>query len=153
MYFVLNSVEIEKHCVPFVLINYSMPTLNPEDFKKRLETELKKINGDIELLPEINQSNDFAKPFIELDEHGLYYVCRERGEEIFRKVPFDLDELLYEIFDAVTFEMAIKWEAQNRKENEDFRLQLFAKQVELMTTIYDDFGQRTNSRLQRIVKF
>jgi hypothetical protein len=49
--------------------------------------------------------------------------------------------------------MAIKWEAQNRKENEDFRLQLFAKQVELMTTIYDDFGQRTNSRLQRIVKF
>jgi hypothetical protein len=67
-----------------------MPTLNPEDFKKRLETELKKINGDIELLPEINQSNDFAKPFIELDEHGLYYVCRERGAEMFRKVPLTL---------------------------------------------------------------
>ena len=130
-----------------------MPTLNPDDLQKRLVTELRKVNGDIELLPEINHSNDFAKPFIELDRHGYNYVCRERGEEIFRKMPFDIDELLYEVFDNLTFEMATKWEVQNRKENEDFRLQLFAKQVDLMTTINADFGQRINNKLQRILKF
>lgn len=92
-----------------------MPTLTSNDLRKRLETELRKIDGDTRLLPEINNSNDFAKPFIEIDRYGYNYVCRERGEEIFRKVPFDIDELLYEVFDNVTFEMAIKWELKNRK--------------------------------------
>ncbi|MEZ4973092.1 MAG: Imm63 family immunity protein [Cyclobacteriaceae bacterium] len=130
-----------------------MTTLNPDDLRKRLETELKKIDGDIGLLPEINNSNDFAKPFIEIDRYGYNYVCRERGEEIFRKIPFDLDELFYEVFDNLTFEMATKWEVKNRKENEDFRQQMFAKQVDLMTRINKDFGVRLNSKLQRILKF
>ena len=128
-------------------------TLKPDDLRGRLETELQKIGGDIGLLPEINNSNDFAKPFIEIDRYGYNYVCRERGEEIFRKIPFDIEELLYEVFDNVTFEMATKWELKNRKDNEDFRIQLFAKQVDLMTTINKDFGQRVNDRLQRILKF
>jgi hypothetical protein len=130
-----------------------MTTLNPDDLRKRLEIELNKIDGDIGLLLEINNSNDFAKPFIEIDRYGYNYVCRERGDEIFRKIPFDIDELLYEVFDNVTFEMAIKWELKNRKENEDSRLQLFAKQVDLMTKINKDFGDRINNRLQKILKF
>jgi Immunity protein 63 len=130
-----------------------MPTLKPDDLRQRLETEMKKISNDLSLLPEINNSNDFAKPFIEIDGLGYNYVCRERGEEIFRKLPFDTDELLYEVFDNVTFELATKWEIKNRNENEDFRLRLFGKQVELMTTIKSDFGQKLNERLQRILKF
>jgi hypothetical protein len=130
-----------------------MTTLNPDELRDRLKIELKKIDGDSGLLPEINNSNDFAKPFIEIDNYGYNYVCRERGEEIFRKNPFDIDELLYEVFDNVTFEMAIKWELKNRRENEDSRLQLFAKQVDLMTRINKDFGERINNRLQRILKF
>ncbi len=130
-----------------------MTTLKPEELRERLETELKKIDGDSGLLPEINNSNDDAKPFIEVDRYGYHYVCRERGEEIFRKIPFDIDQLLFEVFDDVTSEMARKWEAKNRKENEDNRLQCFAKQVDLMTKINKDFGERVNNRLQRILKF
>ncbi len=130
-----------------------MPTLTSEDLRKRLETELKKIDGDSGLLPEIDNSNDFAKPFIEIDRYGYNYVCRERGQEIFRKMPFDIDELLYEVFDNVTSEMAVKWELKNRKEDEDFRLQFFAKRVDLMTKINKDFGERINDRLQRTIKF
>jgi hypothetical protein len=130
-----------------------MTTLNPDDLQKRLETELLKINGDVELLPEINNSNDHAKPYIEIDRYGYNYVCRERGEEIFRKIPSDIDELLYEVFDNLTFQITTKWEVKNRKDNEDFRLQLFAKQVDLLTTINKDFGERLNSKLQRILKF
>lgn len=126
-----------------------MTTLHADDLRKRLEAELKKIDGDVGLLPEINNSNDFAKPFIEIDKYGYNYVCRERGQEIFRKIPFDIDELLYEVFENLTFEMATKWEVKNRKENEDFRLQMFAKQVDLITRINKDFGARLNSKLQR----
>lgn len=76
------------------------------------------------ILPEINNSNDFAIPFIEVDGNGCNFVCRERGEEIFRKDPYDIDELLYEVFDYITFDLATKWEVKNRNSNEDFRLQL-----------------------------
>lgn len=134
-------------------ITYTMMTLNSDDLRKTLEMELKKIDGDIGLLPEINNSNDSAKPFIEINRYCYNYVCRERGEEIFRKTPFDVDELIYEVFENLTFEMAIKWEVKNRKENEDFRLQLFAKQVDLMARINKDFGERLNNKLQRILKF
>jgi len=130
-----------------------MTTLTADDLRKRLETELKKITGDSRLLPEINNSNDLAKPFIEIDRYGYNYVCRERGEEIFRKIPFDIDELLYQVFDDLTFSMASEWELNNRKENEDSRLQLFVKQVDLMTRINKDFGKRLNDRLQRILNF
>lgn len=75
------------------------------------------------------------------------------GEEIFRKIPFGIDELLYEVFDNLTFEIATKWEVKNRKDNEDFRLQLFAKQVDLMRRINKDFGERAYGKLQRILKF
>lgn len=81
------------------------------------------------------------------------YLCRKRGEEIFRKLPFDIDELIYEVFHNLTFEMATKWEVRNRKKNEDFRLQLFAKQVDLMTRINKDFGERLNKKLQRMLRF
>jgi hypothetical protein len=130
-----------------------MPTLNPEDLSKIFEKELKKIDGDINLLPKINSSNDFAEPFVEIDQYGYNYVARERGKEIFRKLPFDLDELLYEVFENITWQIASNWEVNNRKENEDFRQQLFAKQVELMNKINNRFGERLNNRLQRIVKF
>jgi hypothetical protein len=110
--------EIYTWCIyPLVVghslgTNYTMTTLTPDDLRKRLETELKKIDGDIGLLPEINNSNDFAKPFIEIDRYGYNYVCRERGEEIFRKIPYDTDELLFEVLGNLTFEMATKWEAK-----------------------------------------
>lgn len=130
-----------------------MPTLKSDDLRQTLETEMKKISDDLSLLPEINNSNDFAKPFIEIDRLGYNYVCCERGQEIFRTFPFDLDDLLYEVFDNVTHELATKWEVKNRNENEDFRLRLFGKQVELMTAINADFGKKLNDRLQRILKF
>jgi hypothetical protein len=62
-----------------------MPTLTSDDLRKRLETELKKIDGDTGLLPEINNSNDFAKPFIEIDRYGYNFVCREREKRSLEK--------------------------------------------------------------------
>lgn len=129
-----------------------MPTLNPDDLRKRLETELEKINGGSGLLPEINNSNDFAKPFIEIDRYGYNYVCRERGEEIFRKLPFDNEELTFEIFKDVTREMAWNWELKNRKPNEDSRRQVVEKQIELMAKLDKSFGDRIKKEIGQILR-
>lgn len=126
--------------------------LSKNTLQQRLEAELKKISDDVTLLPEINHSNEFARPFIEIDELGYHYVCRERGEEIFRKFPFDTEELVFEVFADITFSLASEWELKNRDPNEDFRLRLFKKQVELMTRINSDFGKKLNEQLARLLK-
>lgn len=129
-----------------------MSPLKPDDLTKRLEQELLKIDGDVELLPEINNSNDFAKPFIEIDRYGYNYVCRERGEEISRKMPLDLDGLIFEVFKDITSTMAYKWELKNRKQKEDSRRQLFQKQIELMVIINPEFGNRLQMEIDQILR-
>lgn len=130
-----------------------MPTLNPSELANRLKQDLAKISGDVNLLPEINNSNDFAKPYIEIDRLGYNYVCRERGKELFRKLPFDLRELSYEVFKDITHAMAWQWELNNRIEGEDSRRQAFEKQIELMGKIDAEFGERTKKELSIFLKW
>jgi hypothetical protein len=125
-----------------------MDNSKEHELKKRLLDELVKIDGDPKLLPEINISNPDAKPYIEIDRYGYYYVCNERGEELFRKLLLDIHELIYEVFKDVTSEMASRWEARNRKEGEDSRRQLFSKRIELMEKIEPEFGRRIEKELQ-----
>jgi hypothetical protein len=125
-----------------------MDDLKERELKKRLLDELAKIDGDPKLLPEVNTSNGDGNPYIEIDRYGYNYVCNDRGKELFRKLPFDIDELVYEVLKDVTSAMASKWGVKNRKEGEDPRRQLFAKQVELMGKIRPDFGQRIEKELQ-----
>lgn len=125
-----------------------MKNSKESELEKRILDELSKIDGDSRLLPAINISNGDARPYIEIDTHGYNYVCNERGVEMFRKIPFDTEELIYEVFKDITNKMASKWESQNRKEGEDSRRQLFAKRIELMQRIKPEFGKRIETELQ-----
>lgn len=55
-----------------------------------------------------------------------------RGQEIERHSSIDLDDILYWVFQGVTFSMAVKYEVAHRIEGEDFRRQLWQKQFELL---------------------
>ncbi len=129
-----------------------MDNSKEKELKNRLRDELAKIDGDPRLLPEINESNGDAKPYIEIDRYGYNYVCNERGQELFRKLPFDIDELVYEVFKDITSDMASRWEVKNRKEGEDSRRQGFAKRVELMGKIKPEFAARLEKELQWFLK-
>lgn len=126
-----------------------MEILSPERLRQRLEQELLKIDGPSNLLPKINQSNSIAVPFIEISEYGYNYVCIERNEEIFRKMPPDMDWLIFEVFREITREMAIKWENENRNSKQDSREQLFARWVELMKKIDPVFGRRIEQEVNQ----
>ncbi|WP_434574808.1 hypothetical protein [Riemerella anatipestifer] len=65
-----------------------------------------RANVPIDLLPSINISNDYAKPYIEIQDNYYYYVIRERGEEYERTLYFDIKKLLYRVFDDISFDMA-----------------------------------------------
>lgn len=78
-----------------------------------------------------------------IEVRGAYFfIVEERGIELERLKTSNLDELLYWIFDTMTFDKACDFELQNRKSGEDFRRQRFSKQETLLAQISPSWGQR-----------
>ena len=82
-----------------------------------------------------------GSPYIEISD-AYHFVVEERGLELERRKTRDLDELLYWVFDGVTFTVASSFELRNRRPNEDSRRQLFAKQEELLNLASEAWGRR-----------
>ena len=93
-------------------------------------------------LPTYGHSEDGARPHIEVDSRGYHYVIVERGQELSRFVTPEIDELLYKIFDHITFTLAFRYELENRVEMQDCRRIAFHRQVELLAKLSPRWGQR-----------
>ncbi len=130
-----------------------MNVLSSAELCQILEANFGKISNDFHLLPEINNSNYDALPFIEIWQNVYYYVCLEREVEVFRKQTTDLNELVYMVMENLTFKMSWDWAKLQSNLNTDLRISAFAKQVELMGTINLEYGHRLNAGLQNIIKF
>ena len=103
-------------------------------------------------MPTYGHSEDFARPHIEVDMHGYHYVIVERGMELRRITTTDLDDLLYHIFEAVTFSLACDYEVTHRIPDQDFRRLLFKQQIELLSAHFDWVGGEGISDHERILK-
>ena len=124
---------------------------------KEIELEVHRlaelIDAPKEYLPTFGSSEDGARPHIELD-HGIYhYVIVERGKELERHMAPNSDELLYLIFKDVTFQMAGKYELQNRRLDEDVRRQLFEYQEHLIGKIESRYSDRLKLEHQQLLKW
>jgi hypothetical protein len=124
----------------FYAINYSrnrifrsMIKLSIDDIKTKVDELSKKINVPDSYLPTYGQMKYDAHPYIEIDDLGfVYYVVSERGTEFERKKARDIGDILYWIFERVTFRMAFDFELKNRIEDQDCRRIAFNKQEELL---------------------
>ena len=104
------------------------------------------------VLPTFGHSQDGARPHIEADSRGYHYVVVERGEELRRDTTRDLNELLYHIFESVTFTLACDYERAHRIVGEDCRRQLFARQVELLSSLSQTWAERELRDHQKILQ-
>ena len=111
--------------------------LTYKKIKKQVDKIADLISAPTNSLPTYGYSRDMAYPHIEIDRLGrLHYVVIERGQEYKRVTTTNLDELLYWIFDSITFSMACDYELKNRKDEKlDSRRVMFAKQEELLGII------------------
>lgn len=125
-----------------------MSILKEAELRELLTDTLNRIGGNQNDLPKINDSSDHAIPFIEIGRYGYEYVCQERGEEIFRKLPYDTEELLYLVFSDITNSMARKWEIKNRIASQDSRIIFYAKKIELMFKIKEEFAERVKKEME-----
>jgi Immunity protein 63 len=92
-------------------------------------------------LPTIGKSADFAHPSVDVDADGYHYVVVERGVEIRRESTNDLDQLLFWIFEDVSFSMAIRKIGAANAGNRDQRRAYFVRQVELLNKLKPEWGE------------
>ncbi|MEN3748509.1 Imm63 family immunity protein [Sphingomonas sp. HF-S3] len=95
-------------------------------------------------------SRQDGTPHIEAGSRYHFVVC-ERGNEFERRTTDDLDDLLYWIFDGVTFSMASNFEVKHRRTGEDTRRQLFAKQIEYLERLSPEWAARQEAEHAEIL--
>lgn len=103
-------------------------------------------------LPTMGQSTDFAHPSVEVDANGYHYVVVERGREIRRETTNDLDQLLFWVFEDVSFSMAIKHLRTPNGANRDQRRVYFARQVKLLGELKPEWAEAIGRKQAKILE-
>jgi hypothetical protein len=112
----------------------------------------KQIDAPTYLLPSFERNEDGARPEVRVDGAGYHFVVIERGKELQNKAFNVLEDLLKEIFESITFSMALDYEVRHRLANQDFRIILFAKQVELLTKLDATWAALCRSKADRLLE-
>ena len=122
------------------------------EIKAEVDRRAALIGASGRVLPTYGHSDDFGYPHIEVDERGYHYVVVERGNELERTTTPSLDELLYRIFNGVTFSLAVNYEVQHRIAGEDCRRQIFRHQIELLSRLDARWAARCSKEKGRILR-
>jgi hypothetical protein len=112
------------------------------EIKTEVERLAARIKASGYVLPTYGRSEDGARPHIEVDARGYHYVVVERGQELTRLTTSDPDELLFNVFESITFSLASEYELAHRVERQDCRRILFRRQIELLSVLSPHWGER-----------
>jgi hypothetical protein len=126
--------------------------LNLSQVKYRVTKLAAIIEAPRNTLPTFGHSEQSGRPHVEVDTNGYHYVVAERGQEFQRHTTSDLDELFYDVFQSVTFELACKYELANRISDKDSRRILFAHQEELLSQLHQAWGERRKQEHKQILE-
>ena len=109
--------------------------------------------GSSHRLPIGTSRTDDGSYHLECASDGkLSLVSTERGSEINRHETYSLEELMYWLFRDQAFAYAIDYELAHRHPTNDFRVILFARQIELLAQLSEDWASRCQSEQDKILK-
>lgn len=129
-----------------------METMELAEIEVKVNELAVKINAPSNVLPTFGHSQHTGRPHVEVDARGYHYIIAERGQEFDRHTTSDLDELLYRIFANLTFELSTRFELAHRVENQDHRRIMFQHQIELLSSLSPQWGEREAKEHERILK-
>jgi hypothetical protein len=122
------------------------------DVQREVELRAQKIGAPAVILPTYGRTEDSARPHIEVSDRGYHYVTVERGTELERLTTAELNELLYTVFQSVTFSMACAYEVKHRVAGRDARRLLFHHQVELLGRLDPQWARRCLHEQDRVLQ-
>jgi L-fucose isomerase-like protein len=112
------------------------------------------INAPSIALPQFGPAHELSYTggtYIDFD--GAYHwVFVERGIETMHRVTYDKDELLYWIFEGITFGIATEFEVSHRIKGQDFRRLLFRYQLDLLSKLSEDWEARAERHQQEVLR-
>jgi hypothetical protein len=121
------------------------------EIKSKINEFAKVIDASKDALPTFGFSEHSGRPHVEADSNGYHFVIAERGQEFHRHTSFDMNEILYDVFQTVTFELACKYELDHRVHGQDFRRIMFEKQEELLSKLSASWGERRRQEHDQIL--
>ena len=86
------------------------------------------------------------------DESGYHYIETERGKPVKKIDCNSIEDILYYIFEDITFSLALNYELEHRRANEDSRRLLFDKQLKLLNRISADYANKYQCEIDEILK-
>ena len=111
-----------------------------DDIKKKIERLAELIQAPEHLLPSVGGPSKETDVF--LDSSG--YLCY--GTNDWRNtnsvICYDEDDLLFRVFNTITWIMAHQYAKENKNENEDFSNLCFNKQAELLGKLNIEWSAR-----------
>lgn len=123
-----------------------------ERLQREVERLARVIGAPPEYLPTYCRSDDGARPHIEFQNGHYHFVVEERGVELQRITSPNPQDILYEVFSAVTHQMASDYEVRHRRQGEDSRRQLFDVQLQLLGTLSDSWRQRCSTHMDDVLR-
>jgi len=111
-----------------------------------------KIGVSQSVLPTYGFSEQTGRPHVEVSPRTYSYVVAQSRQEVSRYATRDIDQLLYTIFVDVTFGLAISYAEENRIENQDLRRVVFPHQVELLTLLSPQWGERMSQEQTQMLQ-
>ena len=111
-----------------------------------------KIGASGYVLPTFGSSEDAGRSHVDVDSRGFHYVVVERGEELTRITITNLDDLLYHVFESVTFSLATEFELAHRVEKQDCRRMLFRRQIELLSVLSPKWAARKSREHNQVLQ-
>lgn len=133
----------------FTVNNMTLPLT---EIKSRVKKLAEVIAAPADTFPTFGRSEQSGRPHIEVDSGGYHYIIAERGQELEHHTHSDIDELLYLIFQWITFELAIKYELDHRINGQDVRRVLFERQENLLSRLSAAWGERRKQEHEQIVQ-
>jgi hypothetical protein len=109
------------------------------------------IGAPVAYLPTYGHSDGSGQAHIVFDGILFSRVVEERGREFHRRSSSDPEEILYEVFQSVTFTMACDYEVCHRRAGEDSRRQLFEVQLRLLGQLADSWRERCRMQMDEIL--
>jgi Immunity protein 63 len=126
--------------------------LNLSELKESIEQLALRINAPMRLLPTYGSSRHDGTPHIESNNALYYYINFDRNLTVFNRSTSKLDELLYWVFQDITFYMASDYELAHRDSKVNSRKAIFDNQLKLLASLNPAWREQREHEITEILK-
>lgn len=119
--------------------------------KKEIEDRLGEINWN-DIYFDNGYRNSIEGIYIYSKNNGYHIWYVEKGKVRERRITLKKETVLLYVLDIVSFDVAMNHAQKNRKENEDFRRELFKKEIEIYSLFGEKYEKKKRREVEKILK-